>query len=83
MKVTYDRTADAVYIRLRPHPGQGHVVRISEDVAVDLDSEDRPLGIEILGASGYFDTPGTPSVRLEHLRPSDSSGDEGLEKSPS
>lgn len=73
MKITYDPTADAVYIRLRPHPGESHLVRVSDDLAVDLDREDRPLGIEILGASGFFDSPADPSVRLEHLRPSDSS----------
>ena len=76
MKITYDRTADAVYIRLRPHPGESHLVRVSEDLAVDLDGEDRPLGIEILGASVFFDTPGSPEVRLEHLRASDSENGE-------
>lgn len=71
MKITYDRTADAVYIRLRPHPGESHVVRVADDVAIDLDREDHILGIEILGASEYFDPPGTPSVRLEYLTPLD------------
>jgi uncharacterized protein YuzE len=69
MKITYDRDADALYIRLRDAPGQVEVARVSEDVACDLDSEGCVAGIEILRASALFDRPESPSVELEYLAP--------------
>ena len=53
MKVTYDSRADAIYIRFRrttvttKHPMEG--------VAVDVDAEEKVVGIEILDASHHFD----------------------------
>ena len=53
MKVTYDSRADAIYIRFRrttvttKHPLEG--------VAVDVDAEEKIVGIEILDASHHFD----------------------------
>ena len=53
MKVTYDSSADAIYIRFRrttvttKHPLEG--------VAVDVDAEEKVVGIEILDASRQFD----------------------------
>lgn len=69
MKITYDRQADALYIRLRERAEQVRVSRWSEDVACDVDADDRIVGIEILNASAFFDRPDVPSVRLEHVRP--------------
>lgn len=69
MKISYDREADALYIRLRERVDQVRVARLSEDVACDLDASDQIVGIEILNASAFFDRPEAPSVRLEHVRP--------------
>ena len=69
MKITYDREADALYIRLRETPDHVEVTRVSEDVACDLDSEGNVAGIEILRASALFKRPESPSVELEYLAP--------------
>lgn len=68
MKITYDRDADALYIRLLD-ASDVKVTRLSEDVAFDLDPEGRVAGIEILHASGLFERPEAPSVELEYLAP--------------
>lgn len=47
MNITYDKQADALYLRLR----EGKPVRqriYTEDVIVDLDDAGDPLGIEVL-----------------------------------
>jgi uncharacterized protein YuzE len=69
MKITYDRGADALYIRLRGTPDHVEVTRVSEGVACDLDSEGNVAGIEILRASALFERPESPSVELEYLAP--------------
>lgn len=69
MKITYDREADAIYLRLLDDGAKVHVSRLSEDVACDLDEEGRVVGIEILNASALFDHPQAPSVELEYLAP--------------
>lgn len=69
MKITYDRDADALYIRLKNGTEKVRVNRVSEDVACDLDEEGRVVGIEVLRASSVFDHPRAPSVELEYLAP--------------
>lgn len=68
MKITYDRDADALNIRLL-EASDVKVTRFSEDVAFDVDSEGRVAGIEILHASALFERPESPSVELEYLAP--------------
>lgn len=49
-KITYDKEADAMYM----HLGKGkinHTKEISNLVFVDVDSKNKPLGIEILNVS--------------------------------
>jgi uncharacterized protein YuzE len=58
MRVTYDRVADAAYIRLRNEIRPGQVakqyhcdpVEVRGMINLDFDSEGRLLGIEILDA---------------------------------
>lgn len=69
MKMTYDREADALYIRLREATEQVEVTQLSEDVACDMDENGRVVGIEILGASSLFHRPASLSVQLEYLAP--------------
>ncbi|AQX81033.1 hypothetical protein BWO91_14585 [Plantibacter flavus] len=60
MKLSYDPEADAAYVQVAPHIEPGAVVRSEETsyldchIAVDYDSDDRVLGIEILSASTLF-----------------------------
>jgi uncharacterized protein YuzE len=69
MKMTYDRDADALYIRLRDTTEQVEVTRLSQEVACDMDADGRVVGIEILNASVLFSRPESPSVELEYSAP--------------
>ncbi|MGH7820195.1 MAG: DUF2283 domain-containing protein [Candidatus Binatia bacterium] len=67
MKISYDKDADALYIRFLDGKFECRVVRLSEDVALDFAPGERLVGMEILGASRIFKSPDRPSVELEHL----------------
>ena len=69
MKLTYDRDADALYIRLQEGEYQCRVVRLSDDIALDFGPGEELVGIEVLGASRLFERPEEPSVNLEDLIP--------------
>ena len=67
MKVSYDKDADAMYIRLLEGEFECRVVRLTHDIALDFAPGERLVGIEILGASRLFDVPEKPSVELSDL----------------
>jgi uncharacterized protein YuzE len=69
MKVSYDKDADAMYIRLLEGEFECRVVRLTDDIALDFAPGERLVGIEILGASRLFDSPEEPSVELSDLAP--------------
>lgn len=65
--VEHDAEADAVYIRTRPQPSPGSIVRTEElfdGVLVDLDKDGRIIGIEILDASKRLDGFGRSAGKL-------------------
>jgi uncharacterized protein YuzE len=64
MDITYDREADALYIRLLAGEHQCRVVRLTDDIALDFAAGERLVGIEVLGASRLFKTPENPEVCL-------------------
>jgi len=74
MKITYDKEADALYIRLREGEFQCRNVRLTDDITLDFASEERLVGVEILGASHLFERPEEPTVELLHLLPKISAG---------
>ena len=53
MKITFDKEADAAYIYLKDiSPGEVvKTISLNESVNIDLDSEGKAIGIEILEAS--------------------------------
>jgi uncharacterized protein YuzE len=69
MKITYDREADALYIRLLEGDYQCRVVRLSEDIALDFAAGERLVGIEVLGASRLFESPQAPTIELKDVLP--------------
>jgi uncharacterized protein YuzE len=69
MKITYDKEADALYIRLLEGDHQCRVVRLTDDIALDFASGEKLVGVEILGASRLFDKPEEPAVELKDLLP--------------
>ena len=67
MKITYDKDADALYIRLLEGPFECRVVRLTDDIALDFASGERLVGIEVLGASRLFPRPDSPVIDLKDL----------------
>ena len=65
MKISYDKKADAIYIRLMEGKHQCRTIRLSEDVAIDLTDGEAVVGIEIINASQKGLT--EPKVILENL----------------
>ncbi|MBM3748157.1 MAG: DUF2283 domain-containing protein [Acidobacteria bacterium] len=55
MKVSYNSKTDLLYICLDPTKGELRNREIGEDIVVDLDADDRIVGIEILDASKRLD----------------------------
>jgi uncharacterized protein YuzE len=54
MQIKYDEEADALYIRLPAGDYQCRVVRLTDDIALDLAAGEQLVGIEVLGASRLF-----------------------------
>lgn len=69
MKITYDKEADALYIRLLEGQYQCRVVRLTDDIALDFAVGEKLVGIEVLGASRLFEKPETPVIELKDLQP--------------
>ena len=55
MKITYDKEADALYIRLLEGQYQCRIVRLTDDIALDFAAGEKLVGIEVLGASRLFE----------------------------
>ena len=51
MKISYDSTVDALYIKFIPGHHELETRQIDEDINLDFDSSDRLVGVEVLGAS--------------------------------
>ena len=52
MKITYDRDADAFYVRLLEGRFECETLRVTPDVALDFGGDDKLVGVEVLGRSG-------------------------------
>lgn len=53
MKIEFDKEADAAYIYLKDEVKSGEAKKqicVSDEIIIDLDSDDKILGIEILNA---------------------------------
>jgi uncharacterized protein YuzE len=73
MQIDYDPQADTMYIRL--HPGEvDDTIQVSKYIYVDVDSEEKPIGIEILFASRVLDSTDLTSITLTIARPLAMSG---------
>lgn len=67
MKISYDKEADALYIRLLEGEFQCRVVRLTDDIALDFAGGEKLVGIEVLGASRLFEKPESPAIELKDL----------------
>ena len=50
MKVSYDKTSDAMYIRLREGKIKG-TVKVNDRLMVDVDQKGNTIGVELLDAT--------------------------------
>jgi len=69
VKITYDKEADALYIRLLDGDHECRNVRLTDDIALEFAAGEQLVGVEILGASHLFERPEEPTVELMHLLP--------------
>jgi uncharacterized protein YuzE len=67
MKITYDKSVDAMYIKLNEKLAYKSSKKISDDVVIDYSKDGNVIGVEILTASKNTIVPltGTPSVPIE------------------
>jgi uncharacterized protein YuzE len=69
VQISYDKAADALYIRLIEGEHELRVVRLTDDVALDFTAGEKLVGIEVLGASRLFERPDAPAIELRDLLP--------------
>jgi uncharacterized protein YuzE len=67
MRITYDAKVDALYIRFIEEPVECRVIRLNDQVAVDLGPGEQVVGIEVLDASDLLDGLREGKVHLENL----------------
>lgn len=66
MRISYDPTVDALYIRFVEGAVECEVLQINDRIAINLGPGERVVGIEVLDASQVLDLAGR-KVILENL----------------
>lgn len=59
--IEYDKTADALYLRLQKNKKVARTREIEDGLVVDLDNRGKVIGIEVLDVSSRYLSP-SPSV---------------------
>lgn len=67
MKISYDPSVDALYIRFVEGRVECEVIRLNEQVAVDIGPGERIVGIEILDASELVPNLKERGLSLENI----------------
>jgi uncharacterized protein YuzE len=83
MKITYDKEIDAVYIQLSGVKPEG-VIEVAEGINIDVSSEGKIVGIELLDATEKVSLESLLSYEIsaESLREWSRSKDEGAARAP-
>jgi uncharacterized protein YuzE len=68
VKIYYDDRADLLYLRFDERKQELMNRRVAEDVVLDIGSEGRIVGIEILDASKHLDLAKLLPVQFEPLK---------------
>jgi uncharacterized protein YuzE len=68
MKISYDPEIDALYIRLLEGKQECRSVRLSEEVALNIGTGEKLVGIEILDAKSILGPGKIPAVMLEGVK---------------
>ena len=69
MKIKYDPKVDALYIRFIDELAECEVIRINEQVAINIGLGEKVVGIEILDASQLWGGFKEGKVELENVTP--------------
>lgn len=67
MKITYDPQADALYIVLIEGQRQCRTVMLTEEIALNLGPDEKPVGIEILDAREVLGQGALPRLVVDNL----------------
>lgn len=67
MKITYDSSVDALYIRFIDEVVECKVIRLNDQVAVDIGPGERIVGIEMLDVSELMPDLREKGLSLENL----------------
>ena len=67
MKISYDPTVDALYIRFIDGPAECEVIRLNDQVSINIGPHEKVVGIEVLDASDVLSGIKEKKVELENL----------------
>ena len=67
MKISYDSEIDAVYIRLIEGKHECRIVRLNDEVALNIGADEKLVGIEILDAPEVLAAAKTLNLSVENL----------------
>ena len=67
MKLSYDPTVDALYIRFVEEPVECEVIRLNDRVAINIGPAEQVVGVEVLDASQLLSGLKERRVQLENL----------------
>ena len=67
MKISYDPTVDALYIRFIDGPAECEVIRFNDQVSINIGPHEKVVGIEVLDASDVLSGIKEKKVELENL----------------
>jgi uncharacterized protein YuzE len=67
MKISYDPSVDALYIRLIDGPAQCEVIRVNDQVSLNIGPREQVVGIEVLDASEILPGLKEGKIELENL----------------
>ncbi|MCY7350087.1 MAG: DUF2283 domain-containing protein [Cytophagaceae bacterium] len=67
MKISYDETVDALYIRLVEGEHQCRTMRLTDEISLNLGAGELLVGIEVLDASNVLANEQLPQLLVENL----------------
>jgi len=67
MRISYDSSVDALYIRLIDEPEECEVIKINDQVSINIGEHEKVVGIEILDASDFLKDFKNKKIILENL----------------
>ena len=67
MKISYDKTADAMYIRLRDGKIKG-TVKVNDRLMIDVDTKGNTVGVELLDASFQLSQKGVKNLEKNFIK---------------